>query len=172
MLNAISSTPFAIGSVSSIAPVDGQAYALPAVPYFVILPAADCDVTISTGQRIYDRAGSGIAEGRPKARFYVYGANHNFFNTVWAADWRRLRLTDAAGLHRRRQPAALGRSLAGRFHRAAPVSRERVRRHVARWSDLPVDRGLQDLRVRHETNHVEAAERGARRVSRLRAGQR
>jgi hypothetical protein len=86
--NAMSASPFAIGSVSSIAPVDGQAFVLPDVPYFVILPAADGDVCTLTGQRIYDRAGSTLApvDSTTKSGIYVYGASHNFFNTVWAAD--------------------------------------------------------------------------------------
>lgn len=72
---------FNINSVSSIAPVDGQSYTLPAaVPYFVILPAGDGDVSSLAGQRIYDRALG------TKSAFNLYGANHNFFNTVWAAD--------------------------------------------------------------------------------------
>lgn len=79
-------TAFAIGSVSSIAPVDGQGYVLPDVPYFVILPAADGDVFNLSGQRIYDRAGSGIADASTKSGIDVYGASHNLFNTVWAAD--------------------------------------------------------------------------------------
>ena len=86
--NLSSATPFNIGSVSSIAPVDGQAYVLPDVPYFVILPAADGDVCTLTGQRIYDRAGSALPtpDGTTKSGIYVYGASHNFFNTIWAAD--------------------------------------------------------------------------------------
>ena len=85
MINAASANPFSITSVSSIAPVDGQAYTLPAVPYFVILPSADCDVSSLSGQRIYDRAG-GATDAATKSAIVVYGANHNFFNTVWAAD--------------------------------------------------------------------------------------
>ncbi len=77
---------FNIGSVSSIAPVDGQSYVLPDVPYFVILPAGDGDVSTLSGQRIYDRAGSGIGDATTKSGIDVYGANHNFFNTVWAVD--------------------------------------------------------------------------------------
>jgi hypothetical protein len=74
-------TTFTINSVSSIAPVDGQSYTLPsAVPYFVILPSADGDVSNLSGARIYDRA-----QGT-KSSIDVYGANHNFFNTVWAVD--------------------------------------------------------------------------------------
>lgn len=78
---------FAIGSVSSIAPVDalaGPAYTLNGVPYFVILPAADGDVSNLQGARIYDRAGSGT--DLMKSGVHIYGANHNFFNTVWASD--------------------------------------------------------------------------------------
>src|SRR5262249_3688830 len=60
MRNASAPTPFNINSVSSIAPVDGQAYVLPDVPYFVILPAADGDVFNLSGMRIYDRAGSAL----------------------------------------------------------------------------------------------------------------
>lgn len=88
MRNLASATPFSIGSVSSIAPVDGQGYVLPSVPYFVILPAADGDVCPLSGQRIYDRAGSGLVptDATTKSGIYVYGASHNFFNTIWAAD--------------------------------------------------------------------------------------
>jgi hypothetical protein len=76
---------FNIGSVSSIAPVDGVGHVLPDVPYFVILPAADGDVADLGGQRIYDRAGT-ATNLTTKSAIDVYGASHNFFNTVWAAD--------------------------------------------------------------------------------------
>ncbi len=81
-------TMFTIGSVSSIAPVDVQSYVLPDVPYLVILPAADGDVSDLSGIRIYDRAGSGLAapDSTTKSGIDVYGASHNFFNTIWAAD--------------------------------------------------------------------------------------
>ena len=79
---------FSINSVSSIAPVDGQGYNLPDVPYFVILPAGDGDVYDLSGLRIYDRAGSTLmpVDSTVKSGIDVYGASHNFFNTVWAAD--------------------------------------------------------------------------------------
>jgi hypothetical protein len=88
MRNALLASPFNIVSVSSLAPVDGQSYVLPDVPYFVILPAADGDVSNLSGMRIYDRAGSGLPtpDGTTKSGIDVYGASHNFFNTVWAAD--------------------------------------------------------------------------------------
>lgn len=89
MRNLSLPNPFSIGSVSSIAPVDFNGYVLPAVPYFVILPAADGDVANLSGQPIYDRAGSGLApvDSTTKSGIHVYGANHNFFNTVWAGHW-------------------------------------------------------------------------------------
>src|SRR5216683_1249777 len=85
----ILNTSFTIGSVSSIAPVDFLAYVLPDEPYFVILPAADGDVYDLSGTRIYDRAGSGLQppDSTLKSGIDVYGASHNFFNTVWAADF-------------------------------------------------------------------------------------
>ena len=76
---------FNIGSVSSIAPVDTAGHILPDVPYFVIVPSGDGDVCTLVGQRIYDRAG-GVSNNTTKSAINVYGANHNFFNTVWAAD--------------------------------------------------------------------------------------
>lgn len=84
----IRNTVFNIGSVSSIAPVDFINYTLPDVPYFVILPAADGDVSGLSGARIYDRAGQGTVpdDATVKSGIHVYGANHNFFNTVWADD--------------------------------------------------------------------------------------
>ena len=86
--NLASAAPFSIHSVSSIAPVDGLGFVLPDVPYFVILPAADGDVCELNGQRIYDRAGSTLSpvDSTTKSGIYVYGASHNFFNTIWAAD--------------------------------------------------------------------------------------
>lgn len=79
---------FNIVSVSSIAPVDFEGYNLPDVPYFVILPAGDGDVDELSGIRIYDRSGSLTVpvDSTTKSGIYVYGANHNFFNTVWADD--------------------------------------------------------------------------------------
>jgi hypothetical protein len=83
--NAALASQFNITAVSSIAPVDFQGYTLGDVPYFLILPAADGDVWDLQGQRIYDRAG-GASESITKSLINVYGASHNFFNTVWAAD--------------------------------------------------------------------------------------
>jgi hypothetical protein len=81
-------TVFNINSVSSIAPVDSLGQVLPDVPYFVMLPAGDGDVIDLGGLRIYDRAGSALTpvDATTKSGIDVYGASHNFFNTVWATD--------------------------------------------------------------------------------------
>lgn len=80
--NGMLASPFSITSVSSIAPVESQ-NSVVTVPYFVMIPAADGDVQGLDGVRIYDLA----SDTTTKSGIDVYGANHNFFNTVWAADW-------------------------------------------------------------------------------------
>lgn len=79
--NAMLPAPFSITSVSSIAPVESE-NSVVTVPYFVIIPAADGDVSGLDGVRIYDFA----SDTTTKSGVDVYGASHNFFNTVWAAD--------------------------------------------------------------------------------------
>lgn len=153
MQNLTSPTPFAIGSVSSIAPVDGQMHALSAVPYFVILPAADCDVDQLSGQRIYDRAGSAIADATIKSAAYLYGANHNFFNTVWAADG-----DDCLALPRQDYIAAasqqrIGEAILAGFHRVhllgETVYEEMLRGRLV----FPATAGYKLHAIRHETSH-------------------
>jgi len=86
--NAARPDPFHIIAVSSIAPVDTVGHVLGDVPYFVILPAADGDVWNLAGLRIFDRAGWSLSpvDATTKSGIDVYGASHNFFNTIWAAD--------------------------------------------------------------------------------------
>ena len=155
MLNAASATPFAIGSVSSIAPVDFQAHTLsPAVPYFVILPSADCDVSGLSGQRIYDRAGGG-GDAITKSAIDVYGANHNFFNTEWAADWDDCYPTTtrqdyiAPGSQQR-----IGEAHLAAFHRAHLLN-EAVYDEMFRASlRFPSLAAYKIYGQRHETNHA------------------
>jgi hypothetical protein len=154
MLNAASPTPFAIGSVSSIAPVDGQSYVLPAVPYFVILPASDCDVDQLRGQRIYDRAGTTISEATTKSAIYVYGANHNFFNTVWAADG-----DDCGALVRQDYIVAanqqrIGEAYLAAFHRAAMLGSTVYEDMLRGTLVFPSTAGYKIYGERHETNHT------------------
>lgn len=155
MLNAGLATPFAIGSVSSIAPVDFQSTTLPAVPYFVILPAADCDVSGLSGQRIWDRAGSGVGDATTKSGSYVYGANHNWFNTVWAADW-----DDCFGAPPRPDQLAagaqqrIGEAVLAAFHRVHLLD-ETVYQEVLRGRLVfPSTAGYKVYAIHHETSHA------------------
>jgi dienelactone hydrolase len=73
-----------VRGVLSLAPVDFLGRTVSNVPLLMVLPAADGDVTDNDGAKIYDRA-SGVAPWF-KAQSYVFGANHNYFNTEWADD--------------------------------------------------------------------------------------
>jgi hypothetical protein len=153
--NAMSANPFTIGSVSSIAPVDGQGYVLPDVPYFVILPAADGDVCQLNGQRIYDRAGSMLpqVDATTKSAIYVYGASHNFFNTIWAADG-----DDGAAGRDDFIPAAdqqrLGEAFLAAFVRTH-VNNESVYDDMLRGKlSFPSFAGRKIYPIRHEKQHT------------------
>lgn len=144
---------FAIGSVSSIAPVDGQGYVLGDVPYFVILPASDCDVSSLSGARIYDRAGT-ATDQTVKSGIDVYGANHNFFNTVWAADW-----DDCGGPGRNDFIPAADQQKIGEAYLAAFVRSQLLGHDV--YEDLlrgrmtfPSTAGRKIYAFRHEKNHL------------------
>jgi hypothetical protein len=155
MQNAASANPFSITSVSSIAPVDFTGHTLPAVPYFVVLPAADCDVSGLDGQAIYDRAGSGLGDATTKSASYVYGANHNFFNSVWAGDW------DDCNPNPARQdfiaPASqqrIGESVLAAFH-LSTLAGETVYDDMLRGRLVfPSTAGFKVYATRHETNHA------------------
>ncbi|MGH7711441.1 MAG: hypothetical protein ACREOG_09155, partial [Gemmatimonadaceae bacterium] len=121
---------------------------------FVILPAADCDVDQLGGQRIYDRAGSSLADATTKSAIYVYGANHNFFNTVWAADW-----DDCGSLMRQDYIVAanqqrLGEAYLAAFHRAALLSESIYDNMLRNGLVFPSTAGYKIYGVRHETNHA------------------
>lgn len=72
------------GGVLSIAPTDNDGLVPTGLPYLTVVPAADGDLGTTPGIRLYDRAQKGQA-GRSwfKAQQFVYGANHNFFNSEW-----------------------------------------------------------------------------------------
>lgn len=143
---------FSINSVSSIAPVDGLAYTLGDVPYFVILPAADCDVSDLGGARIYDRAG-GATDQTVKSGNHVYGANHNFFNTVWAADGddcgspARVDFIPAADQQR------LGEAYLAAFTRAQLLNQDVYEDMLRSRLTFPSTSGRKIHHLRHEKNH-------------------
>lgn len=77
-----------IKAIFELAPVDGQTartFDAVGVPWVVLLPRCDGDVSDLQGIRVFDRAFRRKTEALrfPKSTFYVFGANHNFFNTEW-----------------------------------------------------------------------------------------
>jgi hypothetical protein len=144
---------FSIGSVSSIAPVDAQGYVLGDVPYFVILPASDCDVSGLSGAKIYDRAGT-ATDQTVKSGIDVYGANHDFFNTVWAADW-----DDCGGPGRNDYiPAAdqqkIGETYLAAFTRSQLLGQDVYEDMLRARMKFPSTGGYKIYNFRHEKNHL------------------
>lgn len=80
--------PMRLRGVFELAPVDGQTsrqFEADGVPWAVLLPRCDGDVSDLQGIHVFDRAFLRHDEAvrQPKSTFYVFGANHNFFNTQW-----------------------------------------------------------------------------------------
>lgn len=80
----------AILAVAAIAPTDQQSttsWNAKYAPYFLLTGSADGDVRNQGGFRIYDRAfPTGATPQHEKTTAWVYGANHNYFNTIWTPD--------------------------------------------------------------------------------------
>ena len=85
---------YSIKAVNAIAPTDQNrnvvyANLMKDAPYFLLVGARDGDVASMHGFRTYDRflrdhtslTGTG---SYPKMAAFVYGANHNYFNTIWS----------------------------------------------------------------------------------------
>jgi hypothetical protein len=88
-LNATWPNPHSILGVNAIAPTeqDPNVWYVPTSSYFLLLGARDGDVSSMQGYRTYDRAFPNTMMNRkPKAVAWVYGANHNFYNTIWTPD--------------------------------------------------------------------------------------
>lgn len=94
-LNDTWPTPHSIVAINAIAPTDqnslgGIAYVPDEAAYYLILGARDGDVSNMQGLRTYDRAyPQGASNRNDKMLATMYGANHNYYNTIW---------TDAAAL--------------------------------------------------------------------------
>lgn len=84
-INRAEGLGFQIKAVNAIAPTDQDPlHYVPQVPYFLLIAASDGDVTNLQGLRTYDRTSlAGAATQSEKSMLWVYGANHNFFNTAW-----------------------------------------------------------------------------------------
>ena len=78
-------TPYGIDAVLPLAPVDFTRETVNDVPLGVILPYCDGDVYDLQGVHFFDDARYRVpGDTSPKATVTVFGANHNFFNTVWS----------------------------------------------------------------------------------------
>lgn len=147
---------FSINSVSSIAPVDalaGPAYTLGDVPYFVILPAADCDVSSLHGARIYDRAG-GTTDQIVKSGNHIYGANHNFFNTVWAADGDECGSSSRVDFIPAADQQRLGEAYLAAFGRVHLLNEDVYEDMFRGRLTFPSTAGRKIYPFRHEKNHA------------------
>lgn len=85
-INRAESLGFQIKAVNAIAPTDQDPaiHYVPQVPYFLLMAASDGDVSNLQGLRTFDRTSLvGAATQSEKSMLWVYGANHNFFNTAW-----------------------------------------------------------------------------------------
>jgi acetyl esterase/lipase len=77
--------PYGIDAVLPLAPVDFTRVVVNDVPMGVILPYCDGDVYDLQGVHFFDDARYAMpGDPTPKATVTVFGANHNFFNTVWS----------------------------------------------------------------------------------------
>ena len=88
---------FGLTVIAAISPTDRQYEPLTGptvVPdrYFLIHGSRDGDVSTFEGYNTYDRAHAvdlanpTVSDGHLKALLWVYGANHNQFNSVWASE--------------------------------------------------------------------------------------
>jgi hypothetical protein len=147
---------FSIGSVSSIAPVDAHSppYVLGDVPYFVILPASDCDVADLSGAHIYDRAGSTASDQTVKSGINVYGANHNFFNTVWAADWDDCQSSARNDFIQPADQQKIGEAYLAAFVRSQLLGQDIYEDMLRGRMTFPSTAGRKIYHFRHEKNHL------------------
>jgi hypothetical protein len=87
VLNGSWPTHYSIVAVNAMAPTDQDAlvrYIPTTAVYYLLLSARDGDVSNFQGMRTYDRAyPQGAMNRKAKTVAWVYGANHNYFNTIW-----------------------------------------------------------------------------------------
>lgn len=86
-------SPLVVKGIFEIAPTDRRAVNRFGEPWInaddtawaVLLPACDGDIAAMWGAKHFDRILGFTTESiaTPKSTFYVYGANHNFYNTEW-----------------------------------------------------------------------------------------
>jgi hypothetical protein len=84
-LNQSLGSPYGIKAVFALAPIDATNSRINNVPFAVLLPYNDGDVSTLEGAHFYDDSRYNVP-GDTGAKFSieVMGANHNFYNTVWS----------------------------------------------------------------------------------------
>jgi hypothetical protein len=84
VLNQQLGSPYSIRGVIALAPTDFSRLVLNRVPLEVVLPYCDGDVSDLQGIHFYDDARyTDATDTTPKHAVLVYGADHNYFNSVW-----------------------------------------------------------------------------------------
>jgi hypothetical protein len=77
-------SPYGIKAVFGLAPVNFNRAVVNQVPFEVLLPYCDGDVSDLQGVHFYDDARySAAGDLSPKHYVLVMGANHNYYNTIW-----------------------------------------------------------------------------------------
>ena len=74
---------FGIRAVLPLAPVDFNRYPLRGTASLTVVPYCDGDVSDLQGVHFFDDATTGQVDRASHALLGVFGANHNFFNTIW-----------------------------------------------------------------------------------------
>jgi hypothetical protein len=84
LLNRALGSPYGIRAVFALAPLDSQRLPINDVPFAVLLPYCDGDVSSLEGASYFDDSRYNVPGDRaPKHSILVLGANHNYYNTVW-----------------------------------------------------------------------------------------
>jgi hypothetical protein len=74
-------------AVLALAPIDSQKQVPFGTNYATLLPACDGDVSTLAGANAYERSKyARLDDPFAKVQWYVQGADHNYFNTIWTTD--------------------------------------------------------------------------------------
>jgi hypothetical protein len=87
---------YPLSAVIALAPTDYERRAPVGVPFATILPLCDGDVSNLQGARLFERGQRLGPDAFPRVQFSVHGTNHNWYNSVWAADGEDTNATDTA----------------------------------------------------------------------------
>ncbi|MCC6223452.1 MAG: hypothetical protein IT201_08185 [Thermoleophilia bacterium] len=114
--------PYRVAAVLALAPVDFFRRLVPDVPFGVVLPYCDYDVSDLQGAWFFDDA-RGLRRTQPLWQAVVFGANHNFFNRVWGDEtgWSEFEQTDPCS------PSRIGRTRLSRADQEAVAAEIAVR---------------------------------------------